>query len=287
MTVVYAGTALCAEPGDYQSAPEFLKLPKDWTLGPCSAVEISPKGEICLLHRGPHPILMFDAQGTFLRSWGDDLIKTAHGIRIDRDGNVWVTDIGNHRVFKFDSVGKLLLALGTGKPGPDDDQFNKPTDVAFGPAGEFYVSDGYVNTRVMKFSPQGTLIKSWGKPGKGPGEFDLVHSIIVDRKNRILVGDRMNERIQLFDSDGKFLEAWTGFAPYGMAIRSDGTVFVATGSDNTVICLDSAGKIQQTWGGKGTGPGQFQIPHMLAFDTAGNLFVAEVDGLRLQKLIRK
>ena len=285
--LAFGRSGIAAEPGEYQPSAAFLKLPKDWTLGPCSAVDISRKGEIYLFHRGKHPILCFDAEGKLLRSWGDDLIKTAHGLRVDRDGNVWVTDIGNHRVFKFDSMGKLLLTLGTGKPGADNDQFNKPTDVAFGPAGEVYVSDGYVNTRVMKFSPRGMLIKSWGTSGKGPGEFDLPHSIIVDGRGRILVGDRSNDRIQIFDHEGILLETWPGFAPYGMAFRQDGTLFVATGSENTVICLDSSGKIQKSWGRRGTAPGEFEIPHMLSFDADGNLYVAEVDGLRLQKLIRK
>lgn len=271
----------------YQPALDFLKLPEDWTLGPCSAVAVSGKGEVYIFHRGKHPILCFDGAGKYLRSWGDDLIKTAHGLRVDRDDNVWVTDIGNHRVFKFDPTGKLLLGLGTGTAGPGEDQFNKPTDVAFGADGEFYVSDGYVNTRVMKFSSQGKLIRSWGMPGKEAGQFNLPHSIIVDARGRVLVGDRENDRIQVFDREGAFLEQWTGFAPYGLAFGPSGALFVATGDEHQVVQLNATGKIERRHGKKGSAAGEFNLPHMLALDAAGNLYVAEVGGLRLQKLIRK
>lgn len=285
LVILMAGVCQAAEPS-YQSVPEFFKIPADWTLGPCSAADMSRKGEIYLFHRGKHPIICFDPAGNVLRSWGDDLIKTAHGLRVDQDDNVWVTDIGDHRVYKFDRNGKLLLALGTGKPGADNDQFNKPTDIAFGPDGEFYVTDGYGNNRVMKFSAKGTLIKSWGSAGKGSGEFNLPHAIVIDSRGRVLVGDRENNRIQAFDRDGNHLETWTGFAPYGMAFRSDGVLFIATGRENDIVELDPAGKIQQRFGRKGKGPGEFDLPHMLTFDADGAMYVAEVGGVRLQKLVR-
>jgi DNA-binding beta-propeller fold protein YncE len=283
---IEAAPARAAEIPDFRPTTEFLKLPDGWTLGNCSAVAVSRKGEIYLFHRGKHPIVCFAPDGKFLRSWGDDLITTAHGLRVDRDDNVWTTDIGVHRVFKFDPTGKLLLALGTGKPGMGDDQFNKPTDVAFGPDGEFYVSDGYGNNRVMKFSSEGKFIKSWGRSGKAPGEFNLPHAIVVDASGRVLVGDRENNRIQVFDREGNLLEAWPGFAPYGLAFNKDGLLFAATGRDNDVICLDSMGSIQRHWGRNGTAPGEFDLPHMLSFDATGNLYVAEVGGRRLQKLVK-
>ncbi|MBC8117581.1 MAG: hypothetical protein H7062_24555 [Candidatus Saccharimonas sp.] len=281
------GSARADDAIDFQPTTEFLTLPDGWTLGACSAVAVSRKGEIYLFHRGKHPLICFDADGKYLRSWGDDLIKSAHGLRVDRDDNVWATDIGTHRVFKFDPTGKLLLALGTGKAGVEDDQFNKPTDVAFGPDGEFYVSDGYGNSRVMKFAPDGKLLKTWGTRGKAPGEFNLPHAIVVDAKGRVLVGDRENNRIQIFDRDGKLLETWTGFAPYGLALNSEGVLFVATGRENDVLCLDESGKVRKRWGRKGATAGEFNLPHMLSFDATGNLYVAEVGGLRLQKLVKK
>jgi DNA-binding beta-propeller fold protein YncE len=287
LLLTHFGDAEATDVVDFQPQTDFLKLPEGWTLGAGSAVAVSGKGEVYLFHRGKHPVVCFDANGRYLRSWGDDLIKTAHGLRIDRDDNVWATDIGSHRVFKFDPTGKLLLALGTGKPGTGDDQFDKPTDIAFGPDGEIYISDGYGNSRVMKFSAQGKFLQSWGTPGKSPGEFNLPHAIVVDARGRVLVGDRENNRIQIFDREGHHLETWPGFAPYGLAFDRQGTLFAATGRENDILCLDATGKIQRRWGQKGTAPGEFDLPHMLAFDAKDNLYIAEVGGQRLQKLVRK
>jgi DNA-binding beta-propeller fold protein YncE len=273
---------------DFEPMPDFLQLPADVTLGQCSAVDFDSKGRLYLFHRGKRPILVFDREGKFIRSWGDNLIGKAHGLRIDSDDNVWVTDIGHHMVFKFNSTGKLLLALGqTDKPGLDENQFDKPTDVAFGSKGEIYVTDGYGNSRVMKFAANGKFLTSWGKPGKGRGEFDLPHSICIDKQGRVLVGDRENDRVQIFNADGKLLEIWAGFAPYGMELDKDGCLFVADGRASKVLQIDSTGKVQNSWGGQGAKPGEFNLPHMLAADSAGNLYIAEVGGRRLQKLKRK
>lgn len=276
-----------AEVVDFQTPQDFLQLPSGLTLGACSAVAVNSKDEIFLFHRGKQPILCFDKDGKFLRSWGDDQIHTAHGLRVDKEDNVWVIDMGNHRVFKFDPQGKELLALGTGQPGTGTDQFDKPTDIAFGPKGEFFISDGYGNSRVLKFSPNGGFIKTWGTRGTRGGEFNLPHSIVVDAKERVLVGDRENNRIQVFDLEGKLLAVWRGYAPYGLAFDPSGNLFVADGRANKVNLLDSAGKVKKSWGRKGPKPGQFDMPHMLAFDSAGNLYVAEVNGQRLQKFGRK
>ena len=273
---------------DFVAVTNFLKLPEDVALGPCSAVDFDSQGRLYLFHPGKRPILCFDQNGKLLRSWGDDLIGKAHGLRIDRGDNVWVTDIGHHMVFKFSPKGKLLLALGqSDKPGTGDDQFNQPTDIAFGPKGEVYVSDGYGNSRVMKFAPNGKFLAKWGRRGKENGEFHLPHSIVVDSKGRVLVGDRENDRIQIFDSEGTFLESWPGFAPYGMELGAKGALFVADGRANKVLQLDSTGKVIGVWGRKGNGLGEFNLPHMLAADSKGNLYVAEVGGQRLQKLRRK
>lgn len=271
----------------FEPVRDFPKLPADYSLGPCSAVATNSKGEVFLFHRGKHPILCVDADGKLLRSWGDDLIGKAHGLRTDRQDNVWVTDIGRHRVMKFDPTGKLLLSLGTGKAGTGTDEFDQPTDIAFGTDGDFFVSDGYGNSRVLKFSSAGRLMKSWGARGKTPGEFHTPHAVVMDSKGRLLVGDRENNRIQLFDDDGQALAQWEGFAPYGLAINGDGHVFVADGRAHQVLRLDASGKVQQRWGQKGQALGEFNLPHMLAFDSVGNLFVAEVGNLRFQKFIKK
>jgi iduronate 2-sulfatase len=273
---------------DFKPVLDYLKLPDTVTLGKCSAVDIDSNGRLYLFHRGKQPILCFDRSGNFIRSWGDDLIGMAHGLRIDGDDNIWVTDIGHHMVFKFSPKGKLLLAMGkTDKPGLDNDQFNKPTDIAFGTRGEIYVSDGYGNSRVMKFASNGKFLSQWGRPGKGRGEFNLPHAILVDAKGRVIVGDRENDRIQIFNSEGILLEVWPGFAPFGMELDTKGDLFVADGRASKVLRIDSNGTVNGSWGRKGSGPGEFNLPHMLASDSAGNLYVAEVGGMRLQKLLRK
>ena len=271
----------------FEPLPSFTQLPAYIALGACSAAAVDRRKNIYLYHRGKKPIISLDAKGNYVRSWGDDVIDTAHGMRVDGDGNLWVTDIGQHRVFKFSPKGKLLLQLGTGRAGNGLDEFNKPTDVAFGTDGTFYVSDGYGNSRVMKFTPRGRLITTWGKPGKGRGEFDLPHSILVDPKGRVLVGDRENDRIQVFDGDGMLLHIWEGCAPYGMELGRKGELFVADGRANQILLLDFEGNIKQRFGEKGPRPGQFQLPHMLACDAEGNLIIAEVQGRRFQKLLRK
>jgi len=265
--------------------PDFLSLPDSVTLGKCSAVAIGKKGELFLFHRGKQPIICCDSKGNFLRSWGDDLIKTAHGMRVDRGGNVWATDMGHHMVFKFTPTGKLLLALGqVDKPGDTRDQFNRPTDVAFGPKGEVFVTDGYGNNRVVKLDQSGRFLAQWGTAGKGAGEFDLPHSIVVDAKNRVIVGDRENDRIQVFDLNGRHLATWPGFAPYGIALDGKQRVFVADGRAQQILQLDATGKVAFRYGKKGSKPGEFNLPHMLAVDVSGHLFVAEVGGQRFQKL---
>lgn len=273
---------------DFEPAAINIELPEGLALGPCSAVDFDSKGRMYLFHRGPQPILCFDSNGKFVRSWGDKLIGQAHGLRVAPDETIWVTDIGNHMVFQFSPKGKLLLALGqAGKPGDSQDQFNKPTDIAFGPQGEFYISDGYGNSRVMKFAANGKFLGQWGTPGKGPGEFNLPHSILVDATGRVLVGDRENDRVQIFDLEGNLREIWTGFAPYGMEFDSRGNLFVADGRANKVLQLNASGKVENSWGKTGKEPGEYNLPHMLAVDAAGNLFVTEIGGKRLQKLRRK
>jgi DNA-binding beta-propeller fold protein YncE len=276
-----------AEPVGFTSVGSFGKFPDDVQLGPTSAVAVNRQGEVYIFHRGKRPIIVCDSQGNVLRSWGDDLIGSAHGLRLDRDENVWVTDIGNHRVFKFDPQGKLLLTLGTGKPGDALDQFNKPTDLAFGPQGEVYVTDGYGNGRVMKFSPSGALIQTWGKIGKSDGEFRIPHSIVIDRQGRLLVGDRENDRIQVFDVDGKLLAIWPGYAPYGLAFDAAGRLFLADGRARQVLQLDENGQVVARLGRPGKADGEFELPHMLAFDRQGDLLVAEIGNNRLQKWVRK
>jgi DNA-binding beta-propeller fold protein YncE len=187
-------------------------MPDGWKFGRVSSVAVDSKGEVYVFHRGKKadPIVVFDAKGNYLRSWGKGEFGNAHGMRVDKDGNVWVTDNGDHQVIKYTRDGKRLLTLGIkGKAGTDDKTFNRPTDVAFSPNGDFYVSDGYGNSRFVRFSADGKYKNAWGKKGKGPVEFNTVHSIAIDSKKRVYVSDRENNRIQIFDEDGKLLKMWT------------------------------------------------------------------------------
>jgi DNA-binding beta-propeller fold protein YncE len=269
---------------DYRPVAGWPQLPPKVVLGPVSAVATDAKDRVFFAHRGPKPVMVFDRDGKFIRAWGDEHLKTPHGLRIDHDGNVWLTDIGNHQVLKFDPEGKLLLALGKkGQAGDRDDQFDRPTDIAFTPAGDFYVTDGYGNSRVLKFDRTGKLLKQWGTKGKDEGQFVLPHSIVRDSKGRVYVGDRENNRVQIFDANGKFLEQWKqSGAPYGLFLAGD-RLFVADGRAGWIRVLGPDGKPMGRFGEKGTAPGQFQMPHMLCVDSRSAVYVAEVNNKRIQK----
>jgi DNA-binding beta-propeller fold protein YncE len=258
-------------------------------LGEVSAVATDASDRVFVFHRGEPPIVVFDRDGKYLRSWGGGLVKKAHGLRIDREQNVWTTDVGHHLVRKFNPDGTLLMTLGRqGMPGAAPDRFNQPTDVAVAPSGEFFVSDGYGNSRVVQFSKDGRYLKEWGTKGQGEGQFNLPHAIVLDQDGRIYVGDRENDRVQVFDSRGSFLDQWKGAgAPYGLFLTADRRLFVADGRASRVTVLDRDGKALQHWGEPGAGPGQFAMPHAVCVDSHGDVYVAEINGRRLQKFTAK
>lgn len=269
---------------DYRPVAGWPQLPPGLELGPVSAVATDAGDRVFVAHRGPKPILVFDRDGKFVRAWGDEHIKTAHGLRIDHHGHVWVTDVGNHLVMKFDPEGKLLLSLGQkGRAGDTPDRFDRPTDVAVTPAGDFYVTDGYGNARVLKFDGAGKLLKRWGTRGTGEGQFNLPHAICLDARGRVYVGDRENNRVQAFDAEGRFLHQWReSGAPYGLFLAGD-RLFVADGRAGWVRVLGPDGKSLGRFGEKGPAAGQFRMPHMLCVDSRGSVYVAEVDNKRVQK----
>jgi len=270
---------------DYRRVAGWPTLPAWLKLGPVSAVATDSTARVYVLQRAEPPVLVFDREGTFLRSWGKGLLKAPHGLRVDRDDQVWVTDTGRHVVMKFDATGKLLLSLGKqDQPGAGPDRFNRPTDVAVGPAGEVYVSDGYGNARVVKFSKEGMFLREWGKKGSGVGEFNLPHAIVVDGKGRVYVGDRENDRVQVFTEDGKFIAQWKASgAPYGLYLGDD-RLFVADGRAQWIMVLDLVGKRLGRWD---MGSGDSNAPHWVCVDRYGAVYVAYVGGRRVEKFMPK
>jgi sugar lactone lactonase YvrE len=209
-----------------------------WAIDRCGA---SGAGGATCADSPLDPVLQFDTSGKLLKSFGKGQIVSPHKITLDKDGNVWVADNGTARgkgqqVLKFSPDGKLLMALGkAGVVGTDFDAFDSPTEVAIAPNGDLFVADGHSgggmatgNARIMKFDRNGKFIKSWGRKGMGPGEFDVPHTITFDSKGRLFVGDRQNNRIQIFDQDGKFIAQWFQFGrPSGMYIDKNDVIYVA------------------------------------------------------------
>jgi len=239
-------------------------------------------------------IIVVDANGKVVESWTqhDHLFaggRGPHKIKIspyDPQRHVWVVDDVRQQIFEFTNDGKqLVMTLGeAGVAGNDDKHFGRPTDIAWLPDGTFFISDGYVNTRVVKFDKNGKYLMSWGTKGRGPGQFDLPHSIDIDRNRRVYVADRSNSRIQVFDENGKFLDQWPNIRqPYHIMITADQYLWVADGVSNKFLKYDLNGKLLYSWGTYGTFPGAFWGVHQFTVDSAGNLYAAETFGGRTQK----
>jgi sugar lactone lactonase YvrE len=236
-----------AQPNPYRTVEHWYQLPEGRTMGSTSGVAVAADGHIWIAERcGANscrdsklaPVLEFDQSGKLLRSWGAGMFVFPHGLTIDKDGNLWITDGQGvegkgHQVFKFSPDGKVLLTLGKpGVTGDGPDTFNQPNAVAVAPNGDIFVSDGHStgrgNARVIKFTKDGKFIKQWGGHGAGPGQFEMPHTLAFDSKGRLFVGDRGNNRIQIFDQDGKFLEEWKQFSrPSGVFIDSHDGIYVA------------------------------------------------------------
>ncbi len=249
-------------------------------------IGIDSKGRV-YAPAGKDSVVVFSADGKILDTWGSGF-EGKHGLRIF-DDKVWVTELKDHVVRQYTLDGELLMTLGTeGVSGVGEKEFNRPSDVAIGPNGDIYVSDGYINTRVMRFSADGAFKQSWGTKGKGPGEFDLVHNIVIDKKGRVYVADRNNNRVQIFDADGKFLDEWTHLGkPYGLYVDEMTRVYVADGESNNVRVVNCRGVVLAMFGGTGTGVGEFKMSHSVTVDKQGNIYIAEGDGRRIQKFARR
>jgi DNA-binding beta-propeller fold protein YncE len=268
----------------YKLDATFPQLPPDVKLGAVSGVATDAAGNVLVFHRGEPPILVFEPGGKFIRSMGKGLFSSPHGLRVAPDGNVWVTDNFNHTVLKLSPEGKVLLTLGVkDRRGVDERHFDRPTDIAFAKNRDVYVSDGYGNSRVVKFDKDGKFLLAWGSKGDKDGEFNLPHAVRVDSKGQVYVGDRENNRIQVFDPEGKFIRKIEGVAPFGLFITKGDTLFVADGRANRVVKMTAEGKVLASWGEKGTGPGQFDLPHGVAVGADGAVYVCDINGKRVQK----
>ncbi len=244
-----------AQPNPYRTVENLFRMPEGRTWGSLSAVDVDPDGksiwvgERCgqnsCAGRSEAPILKFDPSGKLLKSFGEGMLLFPHGIHVDKDGNVWVTDAQGkdgkgHQVFKFSPEGKVLMTLGkAGVAGDGPDTFNQPCDVVVAANGDIFVADGHggmgseVHPRIVKFSKDGKYIKEWGKRGSAPGEFNAPHALALDSLGRLFVGDRGNNRIQIFDQEGKFLEEWKQFSrPSGIFIDKNDVIYVADSESN-------------------------------------------------------
>jgi sugar lactone lactonase YvrE len=239
-------------------------------------------------------ILIVDGDGKLLESWTqwDHLFaggRGPHHIKIspyDPEKHVWVVDDMLHQVFEFTHDGKqLVMTLGEkGVQGEDDKHFGRPTDIAWLPDGTFFISDGYINTRVVKFDKNGKYLMAWGKKGSGPGEFNLPHAIDIDANRRVYVSDRSNSRIQIFDENGKYLSEWDHIrSPFFIMMTADQHLWVADGVTNKFLKYDLNGKLLYSWGTYGSFPGAFWGVHQFSVDSDGNLYAAETYGGRTQK----
>jgi DNA-binding beta-propeller fold protein YncE len=302
-------TGNCRQFG-YEADSNWAQLPAGWDWREVAAVAVDSQDRVYVFNRGDHPVMVFNRQGEFLASWGEGLFARPHGIFISHNDEVYCTDDMDHTVRKFTPDGRLLLTLGTsGKPsdtgatsmdfrtirraGPP---FHYPTNAALCPEGNLYVSDGYGNARIHKFSGDGHLLFSWGQPGRGPGQFRVPHGLAIDRQGTVYVADRENSRLQLFTPDGAFLAEWTDVArPCQLFIDSAGNVYVGelgfhagmwpgavvpgpTAPGGRLSIFDRHGSLQARWG-SGQNPcaaGDFFAPHGICVDSHGDIYVAEV-----------
>lgn len=290
-------------------------LPEGRDLGAVAGVGIDSHENVIVFHRnertwpdsdelltkpiGLPTVTIFDGRtGRVMAEWGENRFAMPHGLTVDRNDNVWLTDVALQQVYKFSHDGQLLLTLGErGVAGNDATHFNRVTDVAVAADGSFFVSDGYRNSRVVKFSPTGAFLLQWGTKGSGPGQFEVPHGIAVDQKGQVYVADRENDRVQIFDGSGHFISEWKGQhigRPYDLRFASDGTVFIADGGTQPegppyrsgVAVLRPDGSVIERFGRWGNYDGQFEMAHAVAVARDGSVYIADITGKRVQKFVR-
>ncbi|HEX6997274.1 MAG TPA: peptidyl-alpha-hydroxyglycine alpha-amidating lyase family protein [Gammaproteobacteria bacterium] len=315
--IALAAPAL-AQPPAYDTVDTWIEAPGR-PLGSASAVDLDAAGNVWILERcgqngcvdRPHldPILLYAPSGRWLRGFGAGLFAWPHGLHVDRDGHVWVTDARagggrGHQVHKLDADGRVLMSLGeAGVAGAGPGHFNGPTDVLVAPNGDVFVADGHEpdsNNRIVKFSAQGEFLLEWGGSGSEPGRFLVPHALAMDSRGRLFVADRNNNRIQIFSQHGTFLEEWTQFGrPSGLYIGPDDTLYVSDNQSNEDnhpgwhrgIRVGSArdGTVWTFIPDPEFDPARAQETgaHGLAADAAGNIYGAEVWSQTVKKYRRR
>lgn len=254
-----------------------------------TGVATDASGRVYICQATRYPVMVFDRSGTYVGSWGWPTTTEPHSIRRDPEGNFWIADLDTHQVLKFTPDGRLLLALGVRRrKGADTTHFNRPTDMAFGRAGDVFISDGYGNSRVMHFTRDGRYLGQWGRHGSAPGQFRLPHSIATDASGLVYVADRENRRIQVFTSNGDYVREFDlADKPMGLWITPAQSIYICYETPCTIGVYDLQGNRLAYWGGrmKGRVPGNMADPHMLTVDAWGELYTAELRGHRAQRFL--
>ena len=296
------GASLLAQPSDadplrdlIKAVPQLpvarfeLKVHPPLPLEGISAVTADEQGNLYVLHRpaNGNPVVVLDAQGNLLRSWGQGMFKIPHGIRLDPGGNVWTVDANTSMVYQFTPEGKQLLAISIGEVPDPCRNFCGATDVAFAPNGHVLVADGYRNARVIEYDARGSKVREWGKPGSGPGEFHGVHGIAVGPQGHVYVADRKNGRLQWFDPQGKFLGQWTyGGELFTVAFSQAGDLYVST--HPTGVAWDTEFNVIKLDPASGKMLGRFEVPaHELTIAPDGALLPATLSSQLLLFRLRQ
>ncbi|MCH2346726.1 MAG: peptidyl-alpha-hydroxyglycine alpha-amidating lyase family protein [Pseudomonadales bacterium] len=288
------------DPHQMEDAPDLgfkavvhgLKIPADLEMGAPSSVVWTREAHLVVFNRGPNPLMEFDAEGKFVRSWGQDDYVRPHGMRLDPDGNIWTTDVNGHTVRKMNLAGEVLLTLGKpGQPGePEDGLLFEPTDLTINTDGEIFVLVGHGRgtPQLLKYDRHGDFIKKWGGLGTGPGEFDTPHSIVVDQEGLIYVADRQNRRIQIFDDEGGYIKEWAyNGLPCGLHFTADYQLYMVSGFAGEILKLNEAGKAIAATGEPGKRLGEFGEAHYMTISRNGDIYVADTVKPDLHKFIQR
>jgi sugar lactone lactonase YvrE len=283
---------------NYAAAPSAVTLPDGVTMGATAAVAFDARGHLWVLTRGAVAFFEFDEKGAYIRSFGEKLFTRAHGLRIDREGNLWAGDVGAHTVRKFSRDGQVLLTLGTaGEAGEWNEaaasrKLNQPNDVVVADNGDVFIVQGHTpgpkgDARVLKFDKTGTLLTQWGGKGTGQGQFEVAHGVAIDAKGLLWVADRENQRIQVFDQKGTFVrEMKYAGLPCAMDIGRE-YIYMVNGFAGQVVRMDLAGKVLAVVGRPGKGPGEFGEAHFIAVSPTQELFVADSVNGALVKFVKQ